>query len=70
MSFVKIFGSVKVLRFQNTTFRLLSTQTQVKEKSISFQEEWNNAKKFEEIPKLTAFQFIRSVLPGGKIFNI
>lgn len=51
---------------QSPTFnsRFFSAQT-AKATSSNFKEEWNNAKPYESVPKLTKLQAIRSFLPGG-----
>ncbi|KAL7047149.1 hypothetical protein ACKWTF_002810 [Chironomus riparius] len=38
-------------------------------RKVNFQDEWNNAKPYENIPKLSKFQLIRGFLPGGKFRN-
>lgn len=34
-------------------------------KVTNFQEEWNNAKPYDQVPKLTKFALIKGFLPGG-----
>jgi hypothetical protein len=36
-------------------------------RKVNFQEEWNNAKPYEEIPKLSIFQLVKGFLPGGSL---
>lgn len=45
------------------SLRLYSVQTAPK--LTNFQDEWNKAKSYNEIPKLSKFGLIRGFLPGG-----
>ena len=50
--------------FNNVQSSIVFYSTQAARK-VNFQEEWNNAKPYDDIPKLSKFQLIRGFLPGG-----
>jgi hypothetical protein len=53
-----------ISQFPRSSCCLFSTQTAKKE-FVSFQDEWNSAKSYDEIPKPSALKMIRGFLPGG-----
>lgn len=46
--------------------RAYATQVSPQKPTLSYEEDWKAAKPFEKIPKLSAFTFIRRMIPGGK----
>lgn len=58
-------SKVESLIIRISQFRALSTQAIPKLSSNN--EEWKNAKSFNQIPKLSAFHFIRRMMPGGEV---
>jgi hypothetical protein len=50
---------------KNLTRNYAAAQAIAKQ-SVSFEDEWANAKPFESIPRLSKLQTIRAFMPGGK----
>lgn len=64
MNFLRVFES-KILRCQSSFNQLRAFTAQVEAKPANFNDEWNSAKKFEEIPQLSTIPFLMRFLPGG-----
>jgi hypothetical protein len=47
----------------------LSTQTAPQKSELSFQDEWNSAKSFDQVPSLSVFEMLRRFAPGGLFDN-
>lgn len=60
-----------ILKNQSLIKQLRSITTQPEKAPESkFQQEWDNAKPFENVPTMSMLQAIRNFLPGGKRVEI
>jgi hypothetical protein len=63
-----IFRGQSLIKPLSRTF--CSPNTAEKSADLKFQDEWNSAKAYEDIPGFTVFGSIKNFMPGGEIVRV